>query len=77
MLDGEIIIYAVGATWLAIDLQVGASKAISLGLTPFLGGDAIKMAIAALLLPGARWLAGERSSRPRSADPTSEADLDA
>ena len=37
----------------AMDLHVGAGKAISLGLAPFLAGDAIKAGIAALLLPGA------------------------
>jgi biotin transport system substrate-specific component len=35
-----------------------AAKAIALGLTPFLAGDAIKAAIAAVLLPGAWKLAG-------------------
>jgi biotin transport system substrate-specific component len=50
---GEIVMYGVGVIWLAVDLHVGPGKAISLGLTPFLAGDAMKAAIAALLLPGA------------------------
>lgn len=53
MVAGEVVMYAVGVTWLAVDLHVGAAKAIALGLTPFLAGDAIKAAIAAFLLPGA------------------------
>ena len=62
MVIGEIVMYGVGVTWLAVDLHVGASKAIALGLTPFLAGDAIKAAMAGLLLPTARKLA-----RPRPA----------
>ena len=63
MIAAEVVIYALGLTWLAIDLHLGASKTIALGLTPFLAGDAIKAAIAAGLLPAAWWLAGHR--RPR------------
>jgi biotin transport system substrate-specific component len=60
MVAGEIVMYGVGVTWLAVSLQVGASRAIVLGLTPFLAGDAIKAAMAAALLPGAWNLAGRR-----------------
>ncbi len=60
MVVGEILMYGVGVTWLAAYLHVGAAKAISLGLTPFLAGDAIKAALAALLLPAAWKLAGRR-----------------
>lgn len=58
MAAGEVVMYAVGVAWLAVDLHVGAGKAISLGLTPFLAGDAIKAGIAALLLPGTWRLIG-------------------
>jgi len=51
MLVGEVIIYALGLTWLAIDLHLGAAATLKDGLTPFLIGDAIKAAIAAGLLP--------------------------
>lgn len=51
MLVGEVLIYAVGLTWLALYLHVGAARTISLGLTPFVAGDAIKAGIAAGLLP--------------------------
>lgn len=60
MIAAEVVIYAFGLTWLAIDLHLGASATISEGLTPFLAGDAIKAAIAAGLLPAAWWLAGTR-----------------
>jgi biotin transport system substrate-specific component len=58
MLAGEIVMYGAGVIWLAVDLHVGAARAISLGLTPFIVGDAIKAAIAAGLLPAAWKLAG-------------------
>jgi biotin transport system substrate-specific component len=60
MIAGEVVLYAVGVTWLGFALHVGPSKAIALGLTPFLAGDAIKAAIAAVLLPAAWKLVGSR-----------------
>ena len=51
---GSALVYVCGATWLAHDLHTSASKAISLGVTPFLLGDAVKAGIAALVLP-ATW----------------------
>jgi biotin transport system substrate-specific component len=60
MVAGEIVMYGVGVTWLGLYLHVGPGKAIALGLTPFLAGDAIKAAIAATLLPGAWKVAGPR-----------------
>jgi biotin transport system substrate-specific component len=53
MLVGEIIIYAFGCSWLAVDLHLTAAAAINQGLIPFIAGDAIKAAIAAGLLPWA------------------------
>jgi biotin transport system substrate-specific component len=58
MIAGEIVIYAFGVTWLALDLHLSASAALSEGLTPFVAGDAVKAALAAGLLPGAWWLVG-------------------
>jgi biotin transport system substrate-specific component len=60
MVVGEVVMYAIGVIWLGLYLHVGASQAISLGLTPFLIGDAIKAAAAALLLPAAWKLTGAR-----------------
>jgi biotin transport system substrate-specific component len=51
MVVGNLVIYAVGVTWLKVALGVDWATAISLGLTPFLIGDAIKIAAAAGLLP--------------------------
>ncbi len=61
MVVGNALIYLLGATWLAVDLHLGASQALSLGVTPFLLGDAIKAAVAMGLLPGAWRLAGRRA----------------
>ncbi len=61
MFTGEALIYLIGVPWLAVDLHVSLAKAISLGLTPFLGGDAIKAGIAALLLPATWRLVGNRA----------------
>jgi len=66
MVAAEVIIYAFGLTWLALDLHLGASATLSDGLTPFLAGDAIKAAIAAGLLPLVWWKlpARRQDSRP-------------
>lgn len=51
-LVGEMVIYIFGLAWLAI--YVGdLSKALVLGFHPFLVGDAIKIALAVMLLPAA------------------------
>jgi biotin transport system substrate-specific component len=53
---GEAIIYAFGLPWLAFAIHTGPATTLALGLTPFLVGDALKAALAAGVLPGARWL---------------------
>lgn len=58
MVVGEIVIYAFGLTWLALDLHLGAAATLKDGFTPFVAGDAIKAAIAAGLLPVAWRRAG-------------------
>ncbi|MCL2418556.1 MAG: biotin transporter BioY [Conexibacteraceae bacterium] len=60
MVVGEFLIYLFGVTWLAVDLNVGIGKAITLGFVPFWIGDAIKCALAAGLLPSAWRLVGDR-----------------
>jgi biotin transport system substrate-specific component len=57
---GDAILLTIGTVWLANDLGVSASKAISLGVTPFLIGDAIKLGVSALILPAA-WKFARRS----------------
>ncbi len=54
---GSAIVYVVGATWLAHDLHLSAARAVELGVTPFLIGDSIKIAVAAVVLPSAWRLA--------------------
>ena len=57
MAFGSIVIYAFGAAWLAHKLNVpvatGDTNAISLGVTPFLIGDAVKVLLAGAALPAA------------------------
>ena len=62
VLFGTAVIYAAGATWLAHSLDISATKAIELGVTPFLLGDAVKVAIIGLGLPAAWRLVGDRRS---------------
>jgi biotin transport system substrate-specific component len=52
MVVGNLAIYAVGVTWLKFAIDVTWIEAFSLGVLPFLIGDAIKIAAAAGLLPG-------------------------
>lgn len=60
MVLGNVAVYAVGATWLAMYLHVGAGSAFRLGVRPFLASDVMKIVIAAGLLPGAWRLVGAR-----------------
>jgi biotin transport system substrate-specific component len=56
---GTLLIYAVGVPYLMADLGVGFATAFDLGVQPFLVGDALKVALAAGLLPAA-WLLTRR-----------------
>jgi len=51
MILGNVIIFGLGAAWLS--KFVGADRALSLGVYPFLIGDAIKIGLATFALPGA------------------------
>jgi len=53
MLAGSALIYAIGVPWLAATLGVSGTKAIELGMAPFLIGDAVKLMAAGALAPGA------------------------
>ena len=53
MLPGSVIIYAMGIPWLAVVLHISITKALLLGLVPFIPGDLLKLIIAAALLPTA------------------------
>jgi biotin transport system substrate-specific component len=58
MVAGNIVVYAFGVPWLAWRLGAGAGTALELGMYPFLIGDALKIVLAALALPGAWRLLG-------------------
>lgn len=51
MIIGNLVIYAVGVTWLKFAIDATWATALQLGVAPFLIGDAIKIALAAGLLP--------------------------
>ena len=51
MLIGNVAIYVPGLIWLGV-LHGWDKPILAWGLTPFLIGDAIKLALAAMLLPG-------------------------
>lgn len=62
MILGNLAIYAVGVPWLMVVLNVGLTKALALGVVPFLVGDLLKVAVAAGFFPSAWRLAGHRGS---------------
>jgi len=47
MIVGVLVIYAVGATWLAVVLGLSAGQAVALGVAPFLLLDVVKAVLAA------------------------------
>lgn len=59
MLLGSVIIYVFGVSWLAVALGIGLGEALMKGMVPFLIGDAIKMALAGVALPGGWKLLGK------------------
>ena len=73
MLIGSLVIYAFGVPWLAASIDVPLREALALGMYPFLIGDAIKLVIAAGLLPAAWKLIGrDREDRPSEGRTSSE-----
>jgi biotin transport system substrate-specific component len=58
MAAGNLVIYAFGLPWLMATVDVGLATGLELGVTPFLAGDALKILLAAGLLPGAWALVG-------------------
>jgi biotin transport system substrate-specific component len=53
MVLGNVVIYVFGATWLAHALDLTATQAWNAGVKDFLVGDALKILLAAALLPAA------------------------
>jgi biotin transport system substrate-specific component len=60
MLVGSVIIYAIGLPWLMAVTGFSVTETLDKGLYPYLLGDALKLALAAAILPAAWWLVGRR-----------------
>jgi len=58
MVLGSLIVYAVGVPYLAHSAHLSATQSLTLGMRPYLLGDAIKAALAMTALPTAWRLAG-------------------
>ncbi|WP_026352202.1 biotin transporter BioY [Yoonia vestfoldensis] len=58
MFIGNVLIYVPGVAWLGV-LYGWDQPLLSMGLTPFLLGDALKLGLAALLVPGLWKLIGD------------------
>jgi biotin transport system substrate-specific component len=56
MLTSLVVVFGLGVTWLAVDLQLSAQEALELGLYPFVPGEVVKLYAAGLLLPQAHRL---------------------
>lgn len=65
MLTGNVLIYAIGLPWLALELNTGLERTLELGFYPFVIGDVIKLYLAAALLPTAWRLVGGRRGSAR------------
>ncbi len=63
MLLGNIVIYVAGIPWLMQAVDVDLTRALELGLYPFIVGDTVKLLVAAGLLPAAWRLVGDRDRR--------------
>jgi biotin transport system substrate-specific component len=60
MVLGNILIYVLGTGWLMAATGMDLATGIAKGVTPFLIGDVLKLAAAAVLFPAAWWLVGHR-----------------
>lgn len=49
MIVGSLIVYAAGVPWLKLAFSLSWSKALAAGMVPFLIGDGLKIAAAALI----------------------------
>jgi len=58
MVISLVVLYALGLSWLAVWLhRHGVDKSVlAVGLTPFLPGEALKIALASAAMPGGWWL---------------------
>ena len=51
MVIGNVVIFTIGVTWLALAASLSVSDALLYGLWPFLPGEVVKLIVAAGLLP--------------------------
>ena len=51
MIAGTLILYALGTAWLAVSAHMGFIQALSAGVIPFIPGDLLKIAAAAIISP--------------------------
>lgn len=54
MILGTLVIYTIGVTWLQMITGMAFSKALAVGMYPFLVGDALKIAAAAAIAKAVR-----------------------
>lgn len=68
----EIIVYLIGIPWLKINLSTTWAKAFTVGLLPFIPGDAVKIAVAAaaskILYPEVKKLSQRLGEREKSGE---------
>jgi biotin transport system substrate-specific component len=60
MVLGNAVIYAIGLPWLALAAHFSVEKTLQAGLYPFVFGDALKLLVAAGLLPVGWWVVRRR-----------------
>lgn len=60
MVVGNVVIYAIGVSYLALYTGMTLAAALSAGVVPFLAGDAVKIALASALVPLAWRQVGQR-----------------
>lgn len=66
MLIGTLVIYAFGASWLSVSLNLPLAEGIAKGVLPFLFGDALKLLAAVGVFPSAWWYVNNiRGAGPR------------
>jgi biotin transport system substrate-specific component len=61
MVAGNLVIYLFGVPWLMLAVGLDLATGLDKGFWPFVIGDALKLALAASLLPAGWWLVKRRS----------------
>lgn len=66
MVLGTIVIYAFGVSWLKVVTGMSLTKAIAVGMAPFLLGDVLKIIAAGSIVKALRPMIAERLMIPKS-----------